>query len=245
MAATLEVLASYASAVAAADRSRAVATSAVRDAANRELFLDRAEEVLGIRPEVITGEDEAALSFSGVIAGLQAQVPCLVIDPGGGSTEFVFGVDAPEYRLSIDIGSVRLTERALPQRPTTSAAVHAAANLVDGLFDQVLLPGVPATIVGVGGTYTSLAAIVLDLAAYSRQAVHGTVLSRRDLAALVKRLAGFSVEETAAIPSLDPARAPVLLAGAVVAERALLRVGGEEIIVSEADILDGIVLGLL
>jgi exopolyphosphatase/guanosine-5'-triphosphate,3'-diphosphate pyrophosphatase len=245
MAATLEVLAGYAAAVAAADRSRAVATSAVRDAANREHFLDRAADALGIRPEVISGEEEASLSFSGVTTGLVARAPYLVIDPGGGSTEFVYGTAAPEFRCSVDIGSVRLTERALPQRPAPGEAVCAAAALVDGFFEQVALPGPPGTIVGVGGTYTSLAAIALDLAAHDRQAVHGTALTCEDLAGLVERLAGLTVEETAAIPSLDPARAPVLLAGAVVAERALRRVGGEEIIVSEADLLDGMALGLV
>ncbi len=243
--ATLEVLAGYAPAVAAAARSRAVATSAVRDAVDRERFLDRAEAALGIRPEVLSGEQEAALSFSGATAGLQAAGPFLVIDPGGGSTEFVFGTESPEFRCSIDIGSVRLTERALPERPASRRAMRAAAALVDGLFDQVVLPGVPRTVVGVGGTYTSLAAIALDLPAYDGRAVHGTILSARHLESLVVRLAGLSVEETAAIPSLDPARAPVLLAGAVVAERALDRAGGREIVVSEADILDGIVLGLL
>lgn len=246
MASTLEALAAYRQAAEAAgvDSMRAVATSATRDAANRAEFLDRAEDALGTRPEVITGEVEAELSFRGATAGMDAG-PVLVVDPGGGSTEFVYGTGEPEMLVSVDIGSVRLTERALPDRPADEVDVVAAASSVEAMFGDVHLPDRPPTVVGVGGTFTSLAAIALDLPRYDRLQVHRSVLGRSTLTSLIAELAGMTVEETAAIPSLDPARAPVLLAGAVVAEAALRHVGVDEVIVSESDILDGIAAGLL
>lgn len=244
---TVGVLAAYGTALrnAGAERVLAVATSATRDAANRDEFLDAAEGVLGVRPEVISGDDEARLSFRGATAGLPGPAPYLVIDPGGGSTEFVLGESAPEFVASIDIGSVRITERALPGRPASTADLLAAASSVEAMFREVDLPGTPGTVVGVGGTYTSLAAIALDLPRYDRLQVHRSVLSLDDLTSLAGRLAGLTVEETAAIPSLDPARAPVILGGAIVAEAALRRSGRREVTVSEADILDGIALHLL
>lgn len=244
---TVGVLAAYGTALrtAGAERVLAVATSATRDAANRDDFLDAAERVLGVRPEVISGDVEARLSFRGATAGLSGPPPYLVIDPGGGSTEFVFGGAAPESVASIDIGSVRITERVLPDRPASTPDLLAAASSVEATFRSVDLPGTPGTVVGVGGTFTSLAAIVLDLPRYDRLQVHHSVLTLDGLAALVGHLAGMTVEETAAIPSLDPARAPVILGGAIVAEAALRRSGRREVTVSEADILDGIALGLL
>lgn len=244
---TVGVLAAYGTAISGAgvDRVLAVATSAARDADNRDEFLDRAEAVLGVRPEVIDGETEARLSFRGATAGLERAAPYLVIDPGGGSTEFVYGGDEPDYVRSVDIGSVRVTERSLAERPVPLADLVAAAAGVEALFHDIELPGEPATVVGVGGTYTSLAAIALDLPRYDRLQVHHSVLSLGVLGGLVARLAELSIEETASIPSLDPARAPVLLGGAVVGEAALRRSGRREITISEADILDGVALRLL
>lgn len=247
MDATTEVLQAYRQAAWAAgtERIRAVATSAVRDAVNRDVFLGRAEAALGVRPDLITGDVEARLSFRGATVDLDGDAPYLVIDPGGGSTEFVFGTTEPEFVTSVDIGSVRLTERSLPERPADPVDVVAAASSVEAMFREIELPGEPGTVVGVGGTYTSLGAIALDLPAYDRLQVHGSVLPLRRLTALVAELAVMTVEETAAIPSLDPARAPVLLGGAVVAEAALRRSGVDGIVVSEADILDGIAYTLL
>ncbi|MGH8935785.1 MAG: exopolyphosphatase [Acidimicrobiia bacterium] len=227
-------------------RAEAVATSALRDAENREEFLALAERALGVRPEVIDGAEEASLAFRGALAGLAGHPPpFLVVDVGGGSTEFVFGSGSPEYSLSIDIGSVRLTERALPDRPAPQGRLETARRLVGELFAGLELPGSPATVVGVAGTFTSLAAIALELSEYDPQAVHGTRLSAEQLAGLVDRLAAMTVEETAAIPSLDPARAPVLLGGAVVAQGALRRAGAAQVVVSESDLLDGVASGLL
>lgn len=243
---TVEVLAGYGAAIdtLGVERARAAATSATRDAANSAAFLDRAAVALGFRPDVVDGTTEARLGFRGATLGIAGPAPYLMIDPGGGSTEFVFGTDSPQSVHSVDIGSVRLTERALPDRPADQGAVLAAAGIADAILAAVVLPGEPGTVIGVGGTYTSLSAIVMDLEVYDRGRVHGSVLTLEDLGQMVRRLAGLTVEEAAAIPSLDPARAQVILGGAVVAEAALRRSGCGEITVSETDILDGIALSL-
>lgn len=247
MAATVDVLSAYRSACDSAGVGpiRAVATSATRDAANRDDFLDRAEAVLGVRPETISGDDEARLSFRGATTGLDLPAPYLVVDPGGGSTEFVFGTTEPEMAKSVDIGSVRLTERMLPDRPADPVDLLAASSSVEAMFHEIELPGAPGTVLGVGGTYTSLGGIALDLPQYDRLQVHGSTITLDRLAAIVGELATMTIAETEAIPSLDPARAGVLLAGAVVAEAALRRSGADRIVISEADILDGIAAGLL
>lgn len=240
----LDVLEVYGAALRAWDVERvdAVATSATRDAANRNEFLARAELALGFRPRVISGAEEAALSFSGATAGAVVEGPQLVIDPGGGSTEFVFGGDRVEYSASVDMGSVRLTERLLPDHPATPAQITGARILVDRLMSEVALPAPPNLVLGVGGTFTSLGAIALDLDAYERDRVHQSVHQRSAFDGLVERLGAMSIPEIAAIPSLDPARAPVLLGGAIVVARALHAVGAEQVTVSEADILDGVAL---
>lgn len=224
----------------AVERFRAVATSATRDAADRETFLSAAGEVLAGPLEVISGEEEARLSFRGVVSSMDATTPVLVIDPGGGSTEFVLGDTDPVWVRSVDIGSVRLTERQLAQRPAAVGDLLAASAAVEELFAALDPPEAPATVVGVGGTFTSLAAIHLDLPTYERLEVHGCRLEAVDLAELVGRLSRLSVDETRAIPSLDPGRADVILSGAVIAEAALRAVGAGHGVVSEADILDGI-----
>lgn len=243
---TLEVLHAYRIAAQAAGvvRLRAVATSAVRDAADREGFLGRAEGALGVRPEVIGGEEEAFLSFLGAVGGAKGPAPYLVIDVGGGSTEFVFGVDRPEFLRSVDLGSRRVTERYLPRHPAGGEALAAARQAAAGAFAAVGLPEAARTALGTGGTYTALAAIALGLDRYDPDRVHGSVLSLAALDGLADRLVGLSLEETAALPSLDPARAPVLLGGAVVGAEALRRSGSTEMVVSEADLLDGMALGL-
>lgn len=224
---------------------RAVATSAVRDAANRDGFLDAAATVLGTRPDVITGAEEAALSFAGTTHVAEGDGPFLVIDPGGGSTEFVLGVLEPDYAVSVDIGSVRLTERAFPVAPPTPAQLAGARSSVDAMLaDQVSLPDGPARVFGVGGTFTSLCGIFLARHPHDDASVHGTAMTVDDLHGLVDRLALMKVDQIADLPSLDPKRAPVLLGGAVVAERSLLFAGADEVVISECDILDGIALGL-
>lgn len=225
-------------------RVRAVATSACRDADNREEFLDRAEAVLGVRPQVIDGAEEAALAFAGATGHLDSAVGTLVSDIGGGSTEFVWSVRGRVRSASVDVGSVRLTDRLLPARPASFDELERASRHVAGLFAGVETPPRPRLVIGVAGTWTSLSAIHQDLPAYDRGRVEGSSLMRLDLDRLVERLAALTVAETAAIPGLDPARAPVILSGAVVAREVARRLAVTWVRVSERDLLDGVVAGL-
>lgn len=226
-------------------RVRAVATSACRDAANRDEFFDRAEAALGVRPEMISGTEEAELSFRGATSDAPGPGPFLVVDIGGGSTEFVWQSEEGVAGESVQVGSVRLTERLLRDRPATFDDLVVAGRHTEGLFAQVPVPDGDQLTIGVAGTWTSLAAIALDLPAYDREVVHHSVLTRTDVERLVEHLASLSVEETAAIPALDPARAPVILAGAVIAREAMRRIGATDVLVSEHDLLDGVVAALL
>ena len=221
------------------DKREAIATSASRDAANREAFFDLAESALGVRPRLITGEEEARLSFSGATHQVDATAPIVVSDIGGGSTEFV----TVEGEVSVDIGSVRLTERAIPTRPAPSTELEAARSVVAGLFSDVDLE--TGTLIGVAGTWTSVAAIAQGLPAYMRDRVHGHRMSRESLAATVDSLASMTLAETAAIPALDPKRAPVILGGALVGEGVMDVLGIDEVMISEHDSLDGVAMRLL
>jgi len=226
------------------DRIGVVATSATRDADNAGEFIAAAAAAIGAPIGVITGEEEAALSFTGAVEGIPGPGPTLVIDPGGGSTEFVLGDAAPVAATSVDMGSVRLTERLLPKRPATPGRVAEAAAAVAGMFGAVDLGGTPARAIGVAGTYTALAAIHLGLPRYDGDVVHGTVMTVGDLDHLVEMLAPLTLDETAAIPSLEEGRAPVLLGGAIVAAEAARRSGLGSITISEADLLDGLARSL-
>ena len=208
------------------DRRRAVATSASRDAGNSEQFFDRAELALGIRPELITGEEEARLAFTG--ASRDRPGPLLVIDIGGGSTEFVTSTGETSY----EIGSVRLTDRLLAERPVSDPVLVAARAMVAAsLLGVTPFSG---SVVGVAGTWTSLGAME-----------DSEILSLAAVTAWVERLAAMSPEETAGIPGLDPARAPVMLGGTIVAEGAMRAVAADAVAVSHHDLLDGVVARLL
>jgi exopolyphosphatase/guanosine-5'-triphosphate,3'-diphosphate pyrophosphatase len=224
------------------DRVRAVATSATRDVTDGEAFLDDAERVLGVRPEVISGEEEAALSYRGALRGGPGEPPIVAIDVGGGSTEFVYGTDEPEYATSIDMGSVRLTERALPDRPASAEQAAGARAEADRMLSEVGLPGPVTTAVGVGGTFTTLATLSRGLPYHT--SVEGERLSLADVGLLIDRLAELTIEGTAALDGIDPTRAPVILGGAIVVERAMAAAGLDQVIVSEHDLLDGIALSL-
>jgi exopolyphosphatase / guanosine-5'-triphosphate,3'-diphosphate pyrophosphatase len=243
---TLGVLAEYRRAADAygAERRAAFATSATRDADDREEFLTLASDAFGARPEVISGEREAEFSFSGVRSSLQTTGAILVIDLGGGSTEFVYGVSAVEYSKSIDIGSVRVTERWLSAGPVTNEQLEEVRAEVAAELSPLAIPGAPAVVVGVAGTFTTLASVHLGLDVYDPDVVHGTALRLSDLLRLVERLAAMSVEEIAQIPTVPAGRADVLLGGAIVAQAALARVGAAQITVSAADLLDGMALAI-
>ena len=223
-------------------RRSAVATSASRDAADADAFLDRVANVIGVRPRVISGDEEARLSFLGATRSLPGSMPVVVIDPGGGSTEFVFGSTRPDYLVSIDIGSVRLTDRLLPDRPATPEQIASATAHVRDLLAPVTLPGRPSRAVGVGGTFTSLACIATASETDVPAVVDGTGMTQVTLDGLVGALAGLSIEETAAIPSLDPARAPTILAGTIVAAEAVRHVAVDAVTVSVRDLLDGVAM---
>lgn len=218
------------------DRIRAVATSATRDAENRDEFLDRAETALGTRPEVISGLEEAELAYLGATADRKGDP--VVVDIGGGSTEFVRYAGSVQA-LSVDIGSVRLTDRLLADRPSDFATLEEASAHVARLFRSVP-PASDSDVIGVAGTWTSLAAIEQR----SDGRVHDSVIRRLTADRLVARLASLTLKQTAALPGLDPSRAPVILGGAVIAREAMRALRTDEVVVSERDLLDGIVAGL-
>lgn len=230
-------------------RIRFVATSASRDARNREVFSTGIHDRLGVTPEVISGDTEAQLSFAGALSRSRpAAEPVLVVDIGGGSTELILGSAAGVVHsaVSLDIGSVRLTERFLSAHPAAPDAVAAATAHVDALLDSTGLDfAAVGTWIGVAGTATTLAAAHLGLERYDRAQVHGAVIGLPELRALFDRLLGSSVEEIKALPAMHPGRADVVTAGTLIAVRIAdrLRVGGWS--VSESDILDGIALDLL
>ena len=205
---TLDVLAGFAARLEEdrVDAVAAVATSACRDAANGAEVMDRFEQVLGVRPVIISGQREAELAFSGVASHRGAGSQLTVIDIGGGSTEIIAGADAVEWSCSYDIGSVRLTDRLLPVRPADDADLLRAREEADAIFAEPVPPARSEDVVGVAGSFTSMAGIALQLEAYDRNQVHGTFLTTAQVASLVTTLAALSVEETAEIPSLDPRR---------------------------------------
>ena len=228
-------------------RRRVVATSAARDAANSADFFAGARARLGVDAEIIPGEEEARLSYAGAVGALpDLGQPVLVMDIGGGSTELVLGSDGQTRKaISLDIGSVRLRERFLHSDPPTPAEVAAATAHIDGLLDDSGIDfAAVATWVGVGGTVTSLSALAQGLATYDRARVHGSVVSHRELDELGLRLLAMPVAAVTDLPTMVPGRADVISAGALIARRVASRLA-PELTVSEADILDGLVLGLM
>jgi exopolyphosphatase/guanosine-5'-triphosphate,3'-diphosphate pyrophosphatase len=218
----------------------AIATSASRDATNRETFFDRAETALGVRPTLISGETEGRYAFSGAIGDLELEPPVVVTDIGGGSTEFV----TADLVRSVDVGTVRLADRALPGRPPTRDELEKARSIVNEALAGVEAGDVGSHI-GVAGTWTSLSAIALGLDRYDRDVVHGSRLSVDSLADLVARLSAMTMDETRRIPGLDPKRAPVILPGAVIARAVMETLSVTETIVSERDTLDGAAMELI
>lgn len=229
---------------------RAIATSACRDATNRDLFLDSAEEALGFRPEVIGGDEEGALAFSGATLGLPRDLgPFCVVDIGGGSTEFILGTERVDGLISVDIGSVRLTETELSSDPPRPEELANALAIVGVHLDDVFLT-LPAidevrTIIGVAGTITTVAAVELGLATYDRDRVHRFRLTRAAAEDVFRTLATERLADRVHNPGLEPARADVIVGGCCILVAILRRLDASEIIVSDADTLDGVVAGLL
>ncbi len=231
------------------DKVHFVATSASRDAKNRDEFFEGVRSRLGVWPDVISGDTEARLSFTGALSRVRPEGdPVLVMDIGGGSTEFIVGSSAGVMQsvISLDIGSVRITERFLKVSPPAKDDFARAADYVDQMLDgsDVDFPSI-GTWIGVAGTATTLAGVYLELEHYDRDRVHGSSIPRRDVGALLRRLSGLTVAEIRALPSMHPNRADVITGGALVAARVAERLGVPELIISESDILDGIALAML
>lgn len=223
-------------------RIRMVATSATRDAANAVDFHDMVRATLGRPAEVITGEEEAALSFAGAVTGLDGTGPYLVVDIGGGSTEFVRGRRTVDSSISMDIGCVRMTERHLPTDPPTSAQLDAATKDIDAAVSRALahVGTGPATLVGVAGTVTTLAGIALGLDHYDPARIHHSVLPAATVERLAGQLSAMDHDARAAIPVMHPGRVDVIIAGGLILREIMRQTGFREIVVSEHDILDGI-----
>jgi exopolyphosphatase/guanosine-5'-triphosphate,3'-diphosphate pyrophosphatase len=223
---------------------RMVATSAIRDARDRGAFTDMVRAAIGVEPEVIRGDEEAALAFDGATRGLDPrQGPFLVIDIGGGSTELVLGATAVESAVSMDIGAVRLTERHLHDDPPTTAQVAAARADADDAITQVrdLVPvGRASTSVGLAGSVTTVAALALGLPTYDSARIHLSRVSADDVRTVSARLLRMSARERAAQAVIHPGRLDVIGAGALVLATLVDRLGLREVLVSESDILDGI-----
>ncbi|WP_055480546.1 Ppx/GppA phosphatase family protein [Sphaerimonospora mesophila] len=245
---------------------RVVATSATRDAANRADFVSGVREIFGVEPEVVSGAEEAGLSFTGATRGLAdataAEGPYLVVDIGGGSTEFVVGTTggtaggtgtaegAVRGAMSVDIGCVRLTERHLGSAgdPPSREAVQAAIADIEAAMDRVET-AVPVrdarTLVGLAGSVTTVAGIALGLPAYDPALIHHSRVSAERVHEVSARLLRMTHEERAAIPVMHPGRVDVIGAGALILDRIVGRYGLPEVVVSEHDILDGIAWSLV
>ncbi|MCW2611768.1 MAG: Ppx/GppA phosphatase [Cryptosporangiaceae bacterium] len=229
-------------------RLRFCATSATRDSANAQEFSDGVLARLGVRPEVLSGDEEAALAFAGAVRNLASRppAPVLVVDIGGGSTELILGHTEPTAAESMDIGSVRLHERHLHSDPPTPAEVAACVADIDAALDACAVsPADAAAVVGIAGTVTTVAAGVLDLPAYEREAIDQQVLAVEEVHATVDRLVAMPVSERLALPFMHPGRADVIDAGALILSRVLRRTSVPTLLVSESDILDGIAWSLV
>ncbi|MFE2019246.1 exopolyphosphatase [Streptomyces sp. NPDC059499] len=235
-----------------AERIRFVATSASRDAENSAVFVQGVLDILGVEPEVISGDQEAQLSFDGATKELTGsdhlEKPYLVVDIGGGSTEFVVGDDSVRAARSVDIGCVRMTERHLvedgsvvdPPTPGRIAAIRADIDAALDLAEEAVPLAEAATLVGLAGTVTTVAAIALGLQEYDSEAIHHSRVSFDQVRDITGRLLSSTHEERAAIPAMHPGRVDVITAGALVLLAVMERTGAREVVVSEHDILDGI-----
>ncbi|MGH3663536.1 MAG: exopolyphosphatase [Micromonosporaceae bacterium] len=261
---TRKALADYASQIRdlGAERVRMVATSASRDASNADEFEAMVRDVLGVAPEVVTGEEEAHLSFIGAArpAPPGARPPYLVVDIGGGSTEFVFGAADAEAACSVDIGCVRMTERHLRSDPPTGEQVAAAEADIAAAVDRALAAvGVrspdagdvaesgraPArTLIGLAGSVTTVAGIALDLPEYDSAAIHHSRISLHEVERVTADLLASSSQQRLAIGVMHPGRADVIGAGALILRVIMQRAGFDSVVASEHDILDGIALSL-
>ena len=230
-------------------RVRMTATSAARDAANRDDFFDAAEAAVGVRPELLSGEEEGRLSFLGATADLDpADGPFLVCDIGGGSTEFSYGTTESEATISTDMGCVRITEAWLHSDPPSAEELSQAISIVEIHLDDVVreIPEATeaATFVGLAGTVSAAAAIEIGLAEYDRDHIHHFVLTKAAVEDVFRTLATEALADRIHNPGLERERADVIVGGMCVLVSIMRRLGFRECLVSEADILDGLAMSI-
>nr|MBA2601486.1 Ppx/GppA family phosphatase [Actinomycetota bacterium] len=231
------------------ERLRVTGTSAVRDARNRVDFFDGVERLTGQKPDLLSGEEEARATFRGVVSDLGGDDdPILVVDIGGGSTELVAGVDVPQDFVSLDVGCVRMLEKHLDSDPPTKEELQALRDdvmreLTGARSKLTVAPG--AKLVGVAGTVTQLATLKVGLPIYDPDVTHHTVMSHGDVRLLSKRLASLPYDKRRRIKGLEAGRVDVIVAGAQILLQVMEVFDAAEVLVSEKDILDGLVMGLL
>lgn len=226
---------------------RFCATSATRDASNRAIFIEGVKSILGVEPEVISGEEEARLSFLGATQELHdSESPFLVVDIGGGSTEFVFGARGVEAAKSVNIGCVRMSERHLTSQPPSKDQVANAIIDIDRAISDAatLVPLKAKTLVAVAGTATTVAAAAMDLETYDRYSIHLARIPAPKVHEVSARFLTMSREEIAALGYMHPGRVDVIAAGALVLDRVMVAANASEFVASESDILDGIAWSL-
>jgi exopolyphosphatase / guanosine-5'-triphosphate,3'-diphosphate pyrophosphatase len=230
-------------------RVRAIATSASRDAANRDDFFTAAEDALGARPELISGEEEARLTFRGATAGVSEPAPYLVLDVGGGSTELIVGTDEPEGLISVDVGCVRLTEQFLHGDPPAPEELSQAVSVVrDHLTDvdrEVPAAASAKTLIGTAGTVWTLAAVELGVDAAESERIHHFRMTRAAAEDVFRTLATEAIAQRRHNPGLEPGRVDVIVGGAIVVVSVMRHFNVDEMLVSEADILDGLARSLV
>lgn len=235
------------------ERVRFVATSASRDVSNRSEFMDGVLSRLGIEPDIISGDEEAELSFLGATADLVNEqeppaAPYLVVDIGGGSTEFVLGTTGPTAAISTNVGCVRMTERHLISDPATPQEIAAAIADIDAAID-LAYQSVPISqahsLIGLAGSVTTVAAIALGLSEYDSTAIHGSRISAPDIHRITGELLAMTRAQRAKLGPMHEGRIDVIGSGALVLDRIMIRTGLGEVVVSERDILDGIARGLI
>ncbi|KOG91026.1 Ppx/GppA phosphatase family protein [Streptomyces varsoviensis] len=230
-----------------ARKVRFVATSASRDAENRDEFVRGVFDILGVEPEVISGDQEAEYSFTGATKELAGDGEYLVVDIGGGSTEFVVGGERVRAARSVDIGCVRMSERHIRHDPPSAEEVTAIRADVEAALDlaeETVPIREPRTLVGLAGSVTTVAAIELGLEQYDSAAIHRSRISYERVKEVTETLLSATHDERAAIPAMHPGRVDVIGAGALVLQSIMERTGAAEVVVSEHDILDGIAFAM-
>jgi exopolyphosphatase/guanosine-5'-triphosphate,3'-diphosphate pyrophosphatase len=231
------------------DKIRFCATSATRDASNRNIFIDGVRDILNIQVEVIPGEEEAALSFTGATYQLdQGSGPFLVVDIGGGSTEFVYGDKKVISAKSVNIGCVRMSERHLTNQPPTMDQIASAIVDIDIAITQAAV-SVPInsakSLIAVAGTATTVAAAALDLSKYDRDLIHLSKISADKVHKVAQMFQSMNKSEISALPYMHEGRVDVITAGSLVLSRVMAATGAVEFVASESDILDGMAFSLI